>query len=124
VVYAFNVGTLKDAEENAKQNNIVIKQHNVIYKLIDDIKEDINNCLPPVEIEDIQGTCINYIDIFTINSYFFNTKGEASVLQEFLINENKKKIPVAGCRVTSGTLKKAALFKVIRDSDTVIYKGK
>lgn len=50
-------------------------------------------------------------------------KGEASVLEEFLINENKKKIPVAGCRCTSGTLKKAALFKVIRDPDTVIYRG-
>jgi len=45
------------------------------------------------------------------------------VLQEFLINENKKKIPVAGCRCTSGTLKKAALFKVVRDNDTVLYRG-
>lgn len=45
------------------------------------------------------------------------------MLEEFLINENKKKIPVAGCRCTSGSLKKAALFKVIRDPDTVIYRG-
>lgn len=45
------------------------------------------------------------------------------MLQEFLINENKKKIPVAGCRCTSGTLKKAALFKVVRDNDTVLYRG-
>lgn len=53
----------------------------------------------------------------------FAFKGEASVLQEFLINENKNKIPVAGCRCISGTLKKVAFFKVIRDSDEVIYKG-
>ncbi|XP_060841242.1 translation initiation factor IF-2, mitochondrial isoform X1 [Rhopalosiphum padi] len=104
IVYAFNVDSLKDAEENAKQNGITIKQHNIIYKLVDDIKEEMNNCLPPVEVEDIQG--------------------EANVIQEFLINENKKKIPVAGCRCTSGTLKKAALFKVIRDYDTVLYRGK
>lgn len=45
------------------------------------------------------------------------------MLQEFLINENKKKIPVAGCRCTSGTLKKAALFTVVRDNDTVLYRG-
>lgn len=45
------------------------------------------------------------------------------MLQEFLINENKKKVPVAGCRCTSGTLKKAALFKVVRDHDTVLYRG-
>jgi len=55
IVYAFNVGSLKDAEENAKQNGITIKQHNVIYKLVDDIKEEMNNCLPPVEVEDVQG---------------------------------------------------------------------
>lgn len=50
-------------------------------------------------------------------------KGEANVLQEFLINENKKKIPVAGCRCISGTLKKAAIFKVVRDTDEVVYRG-
>lgn len=54
-MYAFNVDSLKDAEENAKQNGITIKQHNIIYKLVDDIKEEMNNCLPPVEVEDIQG---------------------------------------------------------------------
>lgn len=39
----------------SKQYNVSIKQHNIIYKLIDDIKEEMNNCLPPVEVEDVQG---------------------------------------------------------------------
>lgn len=55
IVYAFNVGVLKDAEENAHQSKIVIKQHNIIYKLIDDIKDEMNNSLPPIEVEDVQG---------------------------------------------------------------------
>lgn len=55
IVYAFNVGSLRDAKENARQNGITIKQHNIIYKLVDDIKEEMNNCLPPVEVEDVQG---------------------------------------------------------------------
>jgi len=55
IVYAFNVGSLKDAEENAKLSGIIIKQHNIIYKLVDDIKEEMNNCLPPIEVEDVQG---------------------------------------------------------------------
>lgn len=55
IIYAFNVGSLKDAEESAKQSGITIKQHNIIYKLVDDIKEEMNNCLPPVEVEDVQG---------------------------------------------------------------------
>ncbi|XP_050437439.1 translation initiation factor IF-2, mitochondrial isoform X2 [Adelges cooleyi] len=104
IIYAFNVNTLADANENAKQTGVTIKQHNIIYKLIDDIREELNNCLPPISVEDVQG--------------------EANVLQEFLINENKKKVPVAGCRCTSGTLKKAALFKVVRPPDDVIYRGK
>jgi translation initiation factor IF-2 len=55
IVYAFNVDVLKDAEESAHQSKIVIKQHNIIYKLIDDIKDEMNNSLPPIEIEDVQG---------------------------------------------------------------------
>lgn len=55
IVYAFNVDTLRDAMEMSKQNSITIKQHNIIYKLIDDIREEMNNCLPPVEVEDVQG---------------------------------------------------------------------
>ncbi|XP_050532177.1 translation initiation factor IF-2, mitochondrial isoform X2 [Daktulosphaira vitifoliae] len=83
IIYAFNVETLRDAFEIAKQTGITIKQHNIIYKLIDDIKEEINNCLPPISVEDVQG-----------------------------------------CRCTSGTLRKNALFKVIRNPDTVVYRGK
>lgn len=55
IIYAFNVGVLKDAEESANQNKLVIKQHNIIYKLIDDIKNEMNNSLPPIEVEDVQG---------------------------------------------------------------------
>lgn len=44
------------------------------------------------------------------------------VLQEFLVNDGKKKIPVAGCRCIKGTLRKNALYKVCRDSET-IHKG-
>lgn len=51
---------LNDAKENAKQSNIIIKQHNIIYKLIDDIKEEINNCLPLVEVEEVQGIIKNF----------------------------------------------------------------
>jgi translation initiation factor 5B len=39
VILAFNVKTLKDAEERAKETSITIFQGNVIYKLIEDYKE-------------------------------------------------------------------------------------
>lgn len=128
IVYAFNVDVLKDAEENANQSKIVIKQHNIIYKMIDDIKDEMNNSLPPIEVEDVQGNprlislYVHSCERWLIH-IIFDTKGEASVLEEFLISENKKKIPVAGCRCISGTLKKAALFKVVREPDEVLYRG-
>lgn len=44
-------------------------------------------------------------------------------MQEFEINEKRKKVKVAGCRCIKGSLKKSELFKVLRD-DEVIYVGK
>ena len=44
------------------------------------------------------------------------------MLQQFLINEGKKKVSIAGCRCTKGVLKKSALFRLIRDN-TVIHEG-
>lgn len=56
-----------------------------------------------------------------MTKFFF--KGQAEVLQQFLINVGKKKIPVAGCKCTRGVLKKNALCKIIR-SGKVLYNGK
>lgn len=53
--------------------------------------------------------------------FFFS--GEATVLEQFLINVGKKKVPVAGCKCIKGFLKKNALCKVIR-SENVVYNGK
>lgn len=47
--------------------------------------------------------------------------GEARVLQEFLINEKRKKIPVAGCRCVKGDLFKAEFFKLMRNGEEVYW---
>lgn len=57
IIYAFNTGILKDAEDKARQNGITIKKHNVIYKLIDDLKEEMEKILPTVEVEERLGKC-------------------------------------------------------------------
>lgn len=102
IIYTFNIGMLKDAQERARQKGIKIKHHRVIYKLVDDIKEEIESILPLIDVEEVLG--------------------EANVLQQFLINEGKKKVPVAGCRCTKGVLKKNALYRLIRDNK-VIHEG-
>ncbi|KAF5280326.1 hypothetical protein FQR65_LT03135 [Abscondita terminalis] len=99
VIYAFNVACSTNIQEKANSEGVTVKHHNIIYKLVDSIKQDINELLPPREVDEIIG--------------------EAVVLQQFFINEGRKSIPIAGCRCESGVLKKGSLFKVMRNGQTV-----
>ncbi len=46
--------------------------------------------------------------------------GEAVVIQEFIVNERHKKIPVAGARCSKGVLKKSnCLYKVVRRDEVL-----
>ncbi|CAB3248572.1 unnamed protein product [Arctia plantaginis] len=103
VIYAFNVDCPPPLAVEAKKKNIAIKKHNIIYRMVDDIKEELSVRIPKRQEEEFVG--------------------EANVLQEFIVTENKKKVPVAGCRCTKGSLARNALYKVIRGED-VVYQGK
>lgn len=103
VIYVFNTECTPSLEEELAKAGIALKRHNVIYKLIDDVKEEINKRLPPKEVEEILG--------------------EASVLQQFDINEGRRKIPVAGCRCVKGVLKRSGSYRLVRNG-VVIYDGK
>ncbi|KAH0568056.1 translation initiation factor IF-2, mitochondrial isoform X1 [Cotesia glomerata] len=103
IIYTFNVNAPKKIEELAKKFKIPIHSYKVIYKLIDDIKNEICKKLPPDQVEE--------------------KLGEANVLQHFEITERKKKVNVAGCRCTDGILKKDAHFRIIRNREQ-IYEGK
>lgn len=103
VIYAFNVTCPERVKDIAKEANVSVKHHNVIYRLVDDVKSEINSRLPEKEVEDVVG--------------------EATVLQQFEVNEGRKKVPVAGCRCTKGTLKRAAFYRLIRN-DEIIHEGR
>ena len=102
IIYAFNVKVESNVVELALSKGVTIRTHNVIYNLYDDVKEELNKCLPVALQEEILG--------------------EATVLAHISISNSKKKVPVAGCRCTKGSLKKKALFKLIR-GDNVLYDG-
>lgn len=102
VIYAFNLTIPMHIQEMAEKSEVSIKQFNVIYKLVDDVKEELNVRIPPIEVEEVTG--------------------EATVLQQFIINQGKKQIPVAGCKCTKGALKKNGIFKLIRN-ENIIYTG-
>lgn len=103
IVYTFNTGILPDTKEEIKSQKVVTKSFNVIYKLIDDIKSEMGKLLPMLDEEEEVGV--------------------ANVLQEFIINEGKSKVPVAGSRCTKGKLSKSALFKLVRNNET-LFQGK
>ncbi|KAH8295405.1 hypothetical protein KR018_010896, partial [Drosophila ironensis] len=98
IIYAFAV----EEPQPKFAKDVTVRSYNIIYRLIDDLKEELSSKLPPVEVEEVLG--------------------EANVLQQFLINEGRKEVPVAGCRCTKGVLKKAQKFRLLRDGETV-YEG-
>ncbi|XP_066142898.1 translation initiation factor IF-2, mitochondrial isoform X2 [Euwallacea fornicatus] len=102
VVYAFNIPMPHSLKSIVMEDGIDVREHNVIYKLIEDFKKEVNTRLPKIEIEEILG--------------------EAEVLQQFEISKGRKLLPVAGCRCVTGLLKRDALFRVIREKN-IVYEG-
>lgn len=98
IIYAFSIRL-----PPKRPAGVVIREFNVIYRLIENVIEEINARLPEVDAED--------------------ETGQANVLQIFEINDKRKKLTVMGCRCTKGMLKKNHRFKLIRN-DTVIFDGK
>ncbi|CDW52800.1 translation initiation factor IF 2 [Trichuris trichiura] len=103
IVYCFNVSVGARAQERADKNNVEIRHHNVIYKLVEDFRKELSSRLPLVQDEIILGA--------------------ADVVKEFLVSDvGKKKTPVAGCEVTKGTISKQDYVRVLR-GDEVLYEG-
>ncbi|XP_008577063.1 PREDICTED: translation initiation factor IF-2, mitochondrial [Galeopterus variegatus] len=102
VIYGFNVNAGNVILQSAAKKGVKIKLHKVIYRLIEDLQEELSSRLPCIVEEHLIG--------------------EASILATFSITEGKKKVPVAGCRVLKGQLEKQKKFKLIRNGH-IIWKG-
>ena len=102
IVYSFNASFPDSVRRSATFLKVPVKEFNVIYGLIDDLKQEISQKLPPDDVE---------VQV-----------GRGMVLKEFLINEKNKKIPVAGCRVSSGKFDKTKRFRFVRGSQ-VVFDG-
>ncbi|XP_039865933.1 translation initiation factor IF-2, mitochondrial isoform X2 [Simochromis diagramma] len=98
-IYGFNVAASRGIEQLAARKGIPLRLHSVIYKLVDQLKEELSAKLPPLVSE--------------------NITGEASVVAMFDVTVGKKKVPVAGCRVQKGQLDRRFRFRLIRGRDTV-----
>jgi len=99
-IIGFNVRAHKEAREEAERTGTEIRYYNVIYNLVDDVKQAMSGLLPPTLRETMLGN--------------------AQILEVFNISKIGK---VAGCRVTDGKVERGANVRLIRD-DVVIHEGK
>jgi translation initiation factor IF-2 len=99
VVLGFNVRASAQARDAAERAGIEIRYYNIIYDLVDDIKQAMAGKLAP----ELRETFL----------------GNARVLEVFNITKVGK---VAGCQVTEGTVQRGAKVRLIRDN-VVIHEG-
>ena len=100
IIIGFNVRPNGKTNDLAKESDIEIRLYNIIYKVVEDMEAAIKGMLDPVFEEKILG--------------------EAEVRQIFKFSKIGN---IAGCHVTSGTIKNGAEARIIRDG-IVIYTSK
>ncbi|KAK6758270.1 hypothetical protein RB195_015844 [Necator americanus] len=103
VIYLFNVQPSAAIKQQAERDGVRIEQFNVIYRLVESLKNELSSQLPRLmEMELV---------------------GEGHVLKEFLISDRaRKKQPIAGVLVDWGNFQRDCIFKFIRGGN-VIYEG-
>ena len=95
----FNVRANAQARDMAKRDKVDIRYYNIIYNIIDDVKAVLGGLLSPLVREE-------YL-------------GQAQIRQVFSVTKVGK---IAGCMVTTGTVKRGAKVRLLRD-DVVIHEG-
>ncbi|XP_058495932.1 translation initiation factor IF-2, mitochondrial isoform X2 [Solea solea] len=98
-IYAFNVTASRAALQLAARHGVPLRLHNIIYRLVDELKDELSGKLEPLRSQ--------------------NVIGEASVCAVFEVSVGKKKVPVAGCQVHKGLLDQKHKFRLIRGQDAI-----
>ena len=99
LIVGFNVRAVPQGRDQAKRDGVDIRYYNVIYNVVDDVKALLEGKLSPTLKE--------------------NHLGNAEIREVFSVSKVGK---VAGCMITSGTVKRGAKVRLLRDS-VVIYEG-
>ncbi len=94
IIYGFNIPVPASSRQHAKRDKVNIKEYNVIYELIDDIKEELSKLLRPEVVETNLGK-------LTIRGIFKTTKTDL----------------ICGGEIDSGKLQAPALARVMRGKE-------
>jgi translation initiation factor IF-2 len=100
VVIGFNVRPVQNARQVAEREGVEIRTYSVIYKVVEDLRDAMEGMLEPEEIEETLGT--------------------AEVRATFRASRVGT---IAGCYVTSGTVRRGGRVRLVRDG-TVVYEGR
>lgn len=101
IILGFNVKITKQMLSLARQRGVDVKQHRIIYKLLEDLKAELNKRVSPIQEESVTG--------------------EAAVLKVFKLT-GRRKATVAGCQVKTGTLDRKSLYRITRNNQ-VVFEG-
>lgn len=100
IIYGFNVRPDAKVRSKAEEENVEIRLHNVIYKMVEEIETAMKGMLAP-----------EYHEVVT---------GQAEIRQ---VIKASKVGNIAGCYVTDGSIKRNSGIRLIRDG-LVVYEGK
>ncbi|MEE2887483.1 MAG: translation initiation factor IF-2 [Planctomycetota bacterium] len=100
IVIAFNTITEQAARQTAERVGVEIRQYEIIYKLLDDMRDALEGMLKPDEVETIEG--------------------HAEIRAIF---KSSKHGNISGCFITDGLVNRNHHARVTRDG-TIVYRGK
>ena len=100
IIIGFDVRPQASVRETAENKGVEIRIYDIIYEALDDIQKAMKGLLDPV--------------------YEKKMIGEAVVRETFTVS---KVGTIAGCLVSTGTIKRDSLVKVVRDG-VVVHEGK
>lgn len=100
----FNTTIEPNISQMAERAKVKILDHNIIYRLVDDVKATLSEYLPPLITQRVLG--------------------EAEVAQIFEIKlKGRQTKNIAGCKVRNGTISKTGRVRVLRNGEKV-FDGK
>lgn len=91
IIVGFNTKVASSASRLAEHEKVLIRTYNVIYELIDEMKEVVEGMLAVDQLDEVFGT--------------------ATILAEFPFGDVQR---IAGCRVLDGTINKGPKVRVVR----------
>jgi translation initiation factor IF-2 len=100
IIIGFNVRPVGDARAAADREGVEIRTYTVIYKIIEDLRNSMEGLLVPEEVE--------------------QTVATVEVRQTF---KASRVGTIAGCFVASGTVRRGAQIRLVRDG-TIIHDGR